>query len=120
MVIDFQGPKITSDVGLLLLRQIDDRFKIIDPRQNCLEDLRSLRHTKHSLGCIALKSATYSGIIPDSKNSISRFSGRGTPPSGSQTRCPVPRLSPWKGLALTPFRGRRRLRPCRLTPPRAG
>jgi hypothetical protein len=49
IMIDFQGAKITSDVGFLLVREIDERFKIIDPMQNCLEDLRSPTHTKHSL-----------------------------------------------------------------------
>jgi hypothetical protein len=36
-------------VGFLLLRAIDDRFKIIAPMGDCLEDLRSSTHTKHSL-----------------------------------------------------------------------
>ena len=49
IMIDFQGAKITSDVGFLLLREIDDRFRIIDPMKECLEDLRSPTHTKHSL-----------------------------------------------------------------------
>ena len=49
IMIDFQGATITSDVGFLLVREIDDRFKIIDPMQDCLEDLRSPDHTKHSL-----------------------------------------------------------------------
>ncbi len=49
IMIDFQGAKITSDVGFLLLREIDERFRIIDPMQDCLEDLRSPSHTKHSL-----------------------------------------------------------------------
>jgi hypothetical protein len=40
IMIDFQGAKITSDVGFLLLREIDDRFRIIDPMKECLEDLR--------------------------------------------------------------------------------
>ena len=31
------------------MREIDDRFKIIDPMGECLEDLRSPAHTKHSL-----------------------------------------------------------------------
>jgi hypothetical protein len=31
------------------MRELDDRFKIIDPMQNCLEDLRSSSHKKHSL-----------------------------------------------------------------------
>jgi len=49
IMIDFQGAKITSDVGFLLVREIDERFKIIEPLQDCLEDLRSPSHTKHSL-----------------------------------------------------------------------
>ena len=49
IMIDFQGAKITSDVGFLLVREIDDRFRIIDPMKDCLEDLRSPTHTKHSL-----------------------------------------------------------------------
>jgi hypothetical protein len=49
IMIDFQGAKITSDVGFLLLREIDERFKIIAPMGDCLEDLRSPTHTKHPL-----------------------------------------------------------------------
>jgi hypothetical protein len=46
---DFQGAQISSDTGFILLREIDERFRIIDPMQDCLEDLRSPNHTKHSL-----------------------------------------------------------------------
>jgi hypothetical protein len=49
IVIDFQGAKITSDVGFLLVREIDERFKIMKPMQDCLEDLRSPTHTRHSI-----------------------------------------------------------------------
>ena len=49
IMIDFQGATITSDVGFLLVREIDDRFKIIAPMGDCLEDFRSSTHTKHSL-----------------------------------------------------------------------
>jgi len=49
IMIDFQGAKITSDGGVLLMREIDDRFRIIDPMKDCLEELRSLTHTSHSL-----------------------------------------------------------------------
>jgi hypothetical protein len=48
-MIDFQGAKITSDLGFFLLREIDDRFKMIAPMGDCLEDFRSSTHTKHSL-----------------------------------------------------------------------
>jgi hypothetical protein len=34
IMIDFQGAKITSDIGFFLVREIDERFKIIDPMQN--------------------------------------------------------------------------------------
>jgi len=40
--IDFQGAKITSDLGFLMVREIDDRFKIIAPMGDCLEDLSHL------------------------------------------------------------------------------
>ena len=49
IMIDFQGAKITSDVGFFLMREIDDRFKIIAPMGDCLEDPRSSTHSKHSL-----------------------------------------------------------------------
>jgi hypothetical protein len=48
IMVDFQGAKITSDVRFLLMREIDDRFKIIAPMGDRLEDLRSPAHTKYS------------------------------------------------------------------------
>ena len=49
IMIDFQGATITSDVGFLLMREIDERFKIVAPMEDCLEDLRSPAHTRHLL-----------------------------------------------------------------------
>jgi hypothetical protein len=49
IMIDFQGAKITPDVGFFLMREIDDHFSIIDPMGDYLEDLRSPTQTKHSL-----------------------------------------------------------------------
>jgi hypothetical protein len=46
---DVNRVKITSDFGFLLVREIDERFKIIDPRKDCLTNLRSPTPTKHSL-----------------------------------------------------------------------
>jgi hypothetical protein len=48
-MIDFQGATISSDTGFILLREVDERFRIIDPMKDCLEDLRSPAHTKHSV-----------------------------------------------------------------------
>jgi len=49
IMIDFQGATISSDTGFILLREIDERFRIIEPMKDCLEDLRSPTHTKHAL-----------------------------------------------------------------------
>ncbi len=49
IMIDFQGAKITSDTGFLLLREIDDRFHVIAPVAGELDDGRSPVHGKHSL-----------------------------------------------------------------------
>ena len=49
ILVDFQGAKISSDTGFLLLREMDDRFGLIGPMSDCLEDRRSAVHTRHSL-----------------------------------------------------------------------
>jgi len=49
IMIDFQGAKISSDTGFLLLREVDEGFSIIQPMRDCLEDLRLPTHTKHAL-----------------------------------------------------------------------
>ncbi len=48
IMIDFQGAKVTSDTGFLLLREIDERFGILGPIESELEDTRSWVHSKHS------------------------------------------------------------------------
>jgi hypothetical protein len=48
VIIDFQGARLTSDISFLLIREVDERFKIIKPMQDCLEDMRSPTHTKHA------------------------------------------------------------------------
>lgn len=47
--IDFLGAKITSDTGFLVLREIDQRFNILNAAASQMDDPRSLRHTDHSL-----------------------------------------------------------------------
>ena len=49
IMIDFRGAKISSNSGFLLLRETDERFDIIGPMNDCLEDRRSPVHTRHSL-----------------------------------------------------------------------
>jgi len=48
IMIDFQGAKITSDTGFLLLRAIDERFRIFGPIESELEDTRSWVHSNHT------------------------------------------------------------------------
>ncbi len=49
IMIDFRGARISSDTGFLLLREMDERFDIIGPMSDCLEDRRSAVHPTHSL-----------------------------------------------------------------------
>lgn len=44
IMTDFKGAKITSDVGFLLLREIDERFGILGPIGKDLEDSRAPTH----------------------------------------------------------------------------
>jgi Transposase DDE domain group 1 len=48
IMIDFQGAKITSDTGFLLLREMDERFGILGPIESELEDTRSWVHSNHT------------------------------------------------------------------------
>jgi hypothetical protein len=48
IMIDFQGAKITSDTGFLLMREIDERFGILGPIESELEDTRSWVHSNHA------------------------------------------------------------------------
>jgi hypothetical protein len=42
--IDFRGAKISSDTGILLLREIDQRFNITAPLGDSLDDPRRASH----------------------------------------------------------------------------
>jgi hypothetical protein len=48
IMIDFQGATISSDTGFILLHEADERFKIIEPMKDCLEDVRLPSLTRHS------------------------------------------------------------------------
>lgn len=47
--IDFQGATITSDTGFLLLRQVDERYRILETVASKLDDPRCASHTDHSI-----------------------------------------------------------------------
>ena len=46
--IDFRGAKISSDTGILMLREIDERFNITAPLTDCMEDPRRASHLRHT------------------------------------------------------------------------
>ncbi len=48
IMVDFQGAKITSDTGFILLREIAERLGISGPMGTELEDTRSWVHSKHA------------------------------------------------------------------------
>ena len=49
ILIDFQGATITSDTGILLFRQVDERYKIFEKVASKLNDPRSPSHSDHSV-----------------------------------------------------------------------
>ena len=49
IMMDFQGAKLSSDTGFLLMRELDQRYNVIAPIADVMEDTRSVSHTKHSL-----------------------------------------------------------------------
>jgi hypothetical protein len=46
--IDFRGAKISSDAGVLMLREIDERFNITAPLTDRMEDTRRASHLRHT------------------------------------------------------------------------
>ena len=48
ILVDFQGAQISSDAGLLLFREVDERFNILGPIGDSLEDPRTPAHTQHT------------------------------------------------------------------------
>lgn len=49
IMMDFQGAKLSSDTGIILMRELDQRHSVIAPMGDALEDSRSASHTKHTL-----------------------------------------------------------------------
>jgi hypothetical protein len=49
VIADFEGGRITSDAGGLLLRELDQRYRLTGKAARCLHDPRDSRKVKHSL-----------------------------------------------------------------------
>ncbi|GBD99572.1 hypothetical protein BMS3Abin07_01609 [bacterium BMS3Abin07] len=49
IMMDFQGAKLSSDTGFLLLREMDERFGIVEGMKDNLVDNRSASHSRHTL-----------------------------------------------------------------------
>ena len=49
VIADFAGGRITSDAGGLLLREVDQRYRLSDKAAQCLHDLRDSHKVKHDL-----------------------------------------------------------------------
>ena len=50
--IDFRGAKIISDAGVLMIREIDERFNITTPLTDRIEDPRRTSYLRHT--CVDL------------------------------------------------------------------
>jgi hypothetical protein len=49
VIADFEGGRITTDAGGLLLREVDQRYRIAENAARCLHDLRVSHKVKHDL-----------------------------------------------------------------------
>jgi hypothetical protein len=49
VIADFEGGRITSDAGGLLLRELDQRYRIAENAARCLHDPRDSHKVKHDL-----------------------------------------------------------------------
>jgi hypothetical protein len=49
VVADFTGDRITLDAGGLLLRELDQRYRLAEKAARCLHDLRDASKVKHDL-----------------------------------------------------------------------
>ena len=49
LTVDFGGGEITSDAGMLLIRQADDRLGLVKGFANCITDQRDLRYVDHDM-----------------------------------------------------------------------
>ena len=47
--LSFTGDRISSDGGLLLLREVENQLGLIDRISNCITDNRDQRYTDHSI-----------------------------------------------------------------------
>ena len=78
---DFNRAKITSDFGFLLVREIDERFKIIDHRKDCLADLRSLTHTNDHFLTDTTKDEKWLVLVGRPSLAVYRWRARRSAPS---------------------------------------
>lgn len=49
LTVNFNGGDISSDAGLLLFREFDRKFKLVERISNCIKDKRSINYTTYSI-----------------------------------------------------------------------
>jgi len=49
LTVDFEGGEITSDAGLLLIRQADDSLGLVSGLTECINEKRDIRYIEHEL-----------------------------------------------------------------------
>ena len=55
VIADFEGGRITSDAGGLLLRELDQRYRLTEKAARCFHDPRDSRKVKHGLLALVLQ-----------------------------------------------------------------
>ncbi len=49
LIVDFEGGEITSDAGLLLIRQADETLGLVSGLAECVRDDRDHRYIEHGI-----------------------------------------------------------------------
>jgi len=52
IILDFRGGSMTTDPGLLILRELDHRLGLTQPLDTLLEDIRDSRYVHHPIGAL--------------------------------------------------------------------
>src|ERR1700735_2423705 len=86
VIVKFDGGLLSSDGGILTLREIESRLRVAERMAACIEDPRASNHVTHSMADI-IRFRMYRTQLPERPDDF---------------RMPIP-LSPRKGVGAIPF-----------------
>lgn len=111
LCLDFRGGQMTTDPGLLLLRELDERLRLTRALDRAVEDTRDARYVEHAVGDLLRQriyqiAAGYEDAVDanllrhDSTfQTIVHPDGSGDPLAGQSTICRLENAVSWKDIA---------------------